>query len=220
MPDTRLCFTAPREKIEPNPLPALHNKGLTFGSFSNLVKLNNCVVQLWSRILHSLPSSRLLIQAKQLRIPQMKESILERFAKHGISANQLILAEPMSRSDYLKAYHQVDVCLDPFPFPGGTTTAESLWMGVPVLTLQGDHFIARQGAGLLTAAGLTDWIASDHEAYHQLAVGLADKIPSLATLRQNLRSQVLSSRLFDSKEFAKNLESAFWGMWDKKCQQL
>lgn len=218
MPDTRLCFSAPREKIKPNALPALKNQGLTFGSFSNLIKLNSSVIQLWSKILHSLPTSRLLIQAKQLRIAQMKESILERFAAHGVKANQLILAEPVSRSDYLKAYHQVDVCLDPFPFPGGTTTAESLWMGVPVLTLQGDHFIARQGAGLLNAAGLADWIAPDPEAYHRQAVDLADKIDALAHLRENLRSQVLSSPLFDSKKFAKNLESALWGMWERKSQ--
>ncbi len=122
----------------------------------------------------------------------------------------------MERNNYLKAYHHVDVCLDPFPFPGGTTTAESLWMGVPVLTLEGSNFIGRQGAGLLAGVGLSDWIATTPDEYHQRAVRLADNIPALAELRQQLRTKALSSPIFDSAAFAKNLESALWEMWKKK----
>ena len=122
----------------------------------------------------------------------------------------------MPRNNYLKAYHQVDVCLDPFPFPGGTTTAESLWMGVPVLTLEGANFVGRQGAGLLAGVGLSDWITTSHDEYHQRAVSLADNVPALAQLRQRLRAKVLSSPIFDSATFAKNLESTLWEMWDKK----
>ncbi|MDP3228910.1 MAG: tetratricopeptide repeat protein [Acidovorax sp.] len=216
LPDTRLCFTAPKEKIEINPLPAISNQGITFGSFSNLIKLNDDVICLWSRILRSLPTSRLLIQAKQLRSAEMKDLIVNRFARHDISAEQLILEGPMARSSYLKAYHRVDVCLDPFPFPGGTTTAESLWMGVPVLTLEGSNFIGRQGCGLLAGVGLSDWITATADEYHQRAVNLADNIPALAILRQQLRSIALSSPIFDSTRFAKNLESALWGMWEQK----
>lgn len=216
LPDTRLCFTAPKEKIETNPLPAMSNPGITFGSFSNLIKLNDDVICLWSRILHSLPTSRLLIQAKQLRSTEMKNLLIHRFARHDIGAEQLILEGPMARSSYLKAYHQVDVCLDPFPFPGGTTTAESLWMGVPVLTLEGKNFVGRQGAGLLAGVGLSDWIAPTPDEYHQRAVDLADDIPALAALRQQLRAKALSSPIFDSTRFAKNLEAALWRMWEQK----
>ncbi len=216
LPETRLCFTAPKEKIETNPLPAMSNSGITFGSFSNLIKLNDDVIRLWSRILRSLPTSRLLIQAKQLRSTEMRNLLIDRFAIHDIRPEQLILEGPMARSNYLKAYHQVDICLDPFPFPGGTTTAESLWMGVPVLTLEGKTFVGRQGAGLLAGVGLADWIAATPDEYHQRAVNLADNIPALAALRQHLRAKALSSPIFDSTRFAKNLESALWGMWEQK----
>ncbi|MFI8614142.1 tetratricopeptide repeat protein [Acidovorax sp. NPDC077693] len=216
LPDTRLCFTPPRETVQVNPLPALTQGFVTFGSTSNLLKLNDSVIASWSRILGNVPQSRLLLQAKQLGSVDMRQALTRRFATHGVQADRLILKEPADRSAYLHTYHLVDFCLDPFPFPGGTTTAESLWMGVPVMTLGGDHFLARQGAGLLTNAGLADWIATDLEDYVARAIRLAQDVPSLATLRQELRSKALASPIFDAPRFARNLEDAFWGMWDHK----
>lgn len=216
LPDTRLCFTAPRESIEVNSLPALSNAGITFGSFNNLVKLNDEVIALWSRILRSLPTSRLLVMAKQLRSPEMKSNLLARFASHGILPAQLILEAPVPRKEYLATYHRVDVCLDPFPFPGGTTTAEALWMGVPVLTLQGKRFLERQGAGLLHNAGLVDWVATNIDDYHARAVSVANDISTLAHLRLELRERVLASPVFNAVKFAENLTTALWGMWEHR----
>jgi predicted O-linked N-acetylglucosamine transferase (SPINDLY family) len=217
LPDTRLCFTAPREQIAVNPSPALSEGSVTLGSFSNLAKLNDDVIALWSRILHCLPASRLL-QAKQLRSPETRVALINRFAYYGINSDQLILEEPVERNLYLKNYHRVDFCLDPFPFPGGTTTAESLWMGVPVLTLQGERFVSRQGSGLLTAVGLTDWIASSVDDYHARAIRFAQDIPLLAKIRQQLRDQALASPIFDAPRFARNIEAAFWAMWEQKTK--
>lgn len=218
LPDTRLCFTPPREAIDVNPLPAISNGFVTFGSTSNLLKLNDYVVALWSRILGSVPGSRLLLQAKQLGSADMRNALAQRFAAHGVQAVQLLLEPPTERSSYLRTYQRIDFCLDPFPFPGGTTTAESLWMGVPVLTLNGSHFLAKQGTGLMTSVGLFDWIATDEEDYAARAVRFAQDVRSLAELRQCLRQKALASPIFDAPRFAQNLEAAFRGMWEQKKQ--
>ncbi|MDH4418745.1 MULTISPECIES: tetratricopeptide repeat protein [unclassified Acidovorax] len=220
LPDTRLCFTPPSIVIDVNPLPALSSGVVTFGSTSNLLKLNDKVIALWSRILNDLPKSRLLLQAKQLNHADAKNMLLKRFGTHGVPAERIILEAPAERQSYLHTYHRVDICLDPFPFPGGTTTAESLWMGVPVLTLDGDHFLARQGSALMTTVGLEEWVAKDEEDYLARAIQHSQSIESLAHLRQNLRSNTLATALFDAPRFARNLETALWGMWTKHKQTI
>jgi predicted O-linked N-acetylglucosamine transferase (SPINDLY family) len=109
--------------------------------------------------------------------------------------------------------------LDTFPYPGGTTTCEALWMGVPTLTLAGDTLLSRQGASLLTAAGLDNWIATSKADYVDRALALAGDIARLAVLRAGLREQVKSSPLFDAPRFARNLEDALWGMWRARNSQ-
>jgi len=121
----------------------------------------------------------------------------------------------VSREDYLAAYAEVDVILDTFPYPGGTTTCEALWMGVPTLTLAGDCLLARQGASLLTAAGLQDWVADSRETYISKAIAQAGNLQKLSILRAGLRQLVHASPVFDGKSFARNLEEALWGMWGK-----
>jgi predicted O-linked N-acetylglucosamine transferase (SPINDLY family) len=124
-----------------------------------------------------------------------------------------------SRVEYLKAYQRVDIGLDPFPYTGGTTTCEALWMGVPVLTLAGESFLSRQGVGLLMNAGLPDWIASNTDDY-LVRTGLhASNLQKLAQLRVNLRQQVLASPLFDSARFAMHFEAALRNMWQQSCAQ-
>ena len=108
--------------------------------------------------------------------------------------------------------------LDTFPFPGGTTTCEALWMGVPTLTLAGDTLLARQGASMLTAAGLGDWVVTSAEDYIAKAVTLTSDIPKLAALRAGLRAQASTSPLFDAERFARNFEDALWGMWQARAQ--
>jgi predicted O-linked N-acetylglucosamine transferase (SPINDLY family) len=220
LPDTRLCFTPPREAPAPNPLPAATAGALTFGSFSNLNKVNDGVVALWSRILRDLPGSRLLVKAKQLRDHGAHHALQARFAAHGVDAARLVLEGPAPRAEYLAAYHRVDMVLDPFPYPGGTTTAESLWMGVPVLTLAGDSFLGRQGLGLLVNAGLPEWVASDADDYHARALRWATDLPRLADLRARLRESLRTSPLFDAPRFARRFEAALWGMWDERKSSL
>jgi len=218
LPETRLCFSAPDIEAPVVALPALANGYVTFGCCNNLSKLGDAVVALWARILHAVPESRLFLKNKQFSETAPREDMLRRFAVHGVEAGRLTLEGPSLRADYLRAYGHIDIALDPFPYTGGTTTAESLWMGVPVLTLAGERFIARQGVGLLANAGLPDWIATDTEDYLAKAVAFAADLPALAKLRGGLRAQVLASPLFDAPRFATHFEAMLRGMWRQWCE--
>ncbi len=215
--ETRLCFTPPDVEVKIAPLPALANGNITFGCFNNLGKMNDAVVALWVRVLASIPGSRLFLKAKQLNDAATRQGIVERFAAQGVCADRLILEGSEPREKYLAAYQRVDIALDPFPYTGGTTSVESLWMGVPVLTLSGESFLSRQGVGILMNAGLPEWIAAGADDYVARAVLHAGDLQRLAMLRKGLRQQVLASPIFDAPRFARNFEAALRGMWRKWC---
>jgi len=192
LPETRLCFTAPQVDVPVSALPALKNGYVTFGCFSNLAKVSDEVVALWARVLRTVADSRLLLKAKQLNDPVVRQRMLDAFAHHGIGAERVQMERAVPRAEYLEAYHRIDIVLDSFPFPGGTTTAEALWMGVPVLTLSGDCFLARQGVGLLSNAGLHDWIADNVDDYVARAAIHTGDLNRLSAVRTVLRKQVLA----------------------------
>lgn len=219
LPETRLCFTPPEGAANVAPLPALANGYITFGCFNNLAKMTDAVVALWARVLAAVPDSRLFLKAKQLDEMLVRPSVVERFAAHGIDADRLILEGSSPRTEYLAAYQRVDIALDPFPYTGGTTSAEGLWMGVPVLTLAGESFLSRQGVGLLMNAGLPEWIAADTDDYIARAVSHASDLQRLSTLRNGLRQQALASPLFDAPRFAAHFEAALRGMWVDWCDR-
>ena len=212
LPDTRLCFTAPDFVLPVTSLPALSNGTVTFGCFQNLSKLNEEVLAVWGVIFDALPGARLRMQCRQLDERRQSEQLLLRLQRHGIDPARVALHGVTSRKAYLASHAEVDLILDTFPYPGGTTTCEALWMGVPTLTLAGDRLLARQGASLLTAAGLDEWVAEDIENYIAKAIAFAGNLPKLAELRAGLRQQVLASPMFDAPRFAKNFENAVWGM--------
>lgn len=217
LPETRLCFTPPDVDVEVSTLPALSNGYITFGCFNNLTKMNDDVVALWARVLGAVHGSRLFLKAGQLEETSMRQSIIERFAVCGIGADRLILEGFESREKYLIAYQRVDIALDPFPYPGGTTSVEGLWMGVPVLTLAGERFLSRQGVGILMNIGLPEWIAASAEDYVVRAIRHAYDRQRLSELRDGLRQQVLASPLFDAPRFARYFEYALRGMWQAWC---
>jgi predicted O-linked N-acetylglucosamine transferase (SPINDLY family) len=219
LPETRLCFTSPDVDVEVSLLPALSNGYITFGCFNNLSKMNDDVVALWAKVLGSVPDSRLLLKAKQFVNGLVSKNTIDRFAAHGINSNRLILENPELRDKYLAAYHRVDIALDPFPYPGGTTSVEGLWMGVPVLTLAGERFLSRQGVGILMNVGLPEWIATDADDYVARAVSHAADLQHLSDLRSRLRQLVLASPIFDAPHFARNFEASLRGMWQKWCDE-
>lgn len=219
MPHTRLCYTPPAEAPPVVPLPALANGHLTFGCFQRLPKITNRVLVLWARVLHAIPDARLLLQSQQFARQRYVDEILDRLSSVGVAPERVIVRKPTQRDGYLKAYGDVDVVLDTFPFTGGTTTCEALWMGVPTLTLAGNTMLGLQGAALLGAAGLPQWVAADEDEYVDRAVALTADRQALAELRSALRERVRLSPLFDTALFARHLESALLGMWEQARQR-
>lgn len=215
IPDTRLCFSPPVKEyeLEPTPLPALKNGYVTFACFQNSVKFNNDVFKAWSRILQELPGARLLLQNRQFNSSRVLEQTREHLINSGIPPDRVSLEKSLPRKEYLEVHAQIDIILDTFPFPGGTTTCEALWMGVPTVTLAGDTMLTRQGASLLSCAGLTGWVAKDASDYVAKAVSHAADLEKLARLRANLRQQVMKTPLFDGFRFARNFETVLRGMW-------
>lgn len=219
LPDTRLCFTPPQSDLPIAPLPASINGCITFGCFQNLAKVGDNVLATWGKIFAEMPDAKLRMQCAQLGEQAQVQRLAERLQRYGINPARVTTYESVPREAYLSAHAEVDIILDTFPFPGGTTTCEALWMGVPTLTLAGGSLVARQGASLLTAAGLEGWVASDEEEYIAKAVSFARDISGIANLRATLRQKVLDSPLFDAAGFARNFETALWGMWDKHQQK-
>ena len=215
LPETRWCFTPPNTDVGVSVPPALNNGYVTFGCFNNATKVNDKVVELWAKVLDAIPNSRLLFKAKQFDDQLVRESTIQRFAAQGVNSNRISLEGQEDRQKYFEAYNKIDITLDPFPFTGGTTSVESLWMGVPLVTLAGHSLVARQGVGVLMNAGLSDWIAENGEEYVAKVVLFASDLDKLASLRAGLRSQVLASPLFDAPRFARNIENALWEMWNQ-----
>lgn len=220
LPETYICFSPPDLPVKCNALPALGKGYVTFGCFNNLNKVDDRVVSCWAKLLHAVPEARLYLKTKTLGAPEVRERLLARFARCRVAADRLILDGQFANHDaHFRAYHQVDIALDPFPYPGITTTMEALWMGVPVLTMKGDRFISHQGETILHNAGLPEWIAADEEDYVAKAAAFARDTQALSALRQGLRERLLASPLCDAPRFARHLEEAFRGMWRKWCEQ-
>lgn len=223
LPHTRLCFSPPLRAPDVSGLPVLAGRPFTFGCFQELTKINGSVLDAWTRILSALPDARLRIQSVRLGYPDVMAAFTQRVRGAGLSDTQLQLLGPVTREDYLAAYSDVDMVLDTFPYPGGTTTMEALWMGVPTLTLATPGMLGRQGAGLLANAGLPDWICSNVDAYVAQAIAWAspegERRQQLSNLRAQLRPQLMASPLVDARRFAVDLDVALRGMWRKWCVQ-
>lgn len=214
MPDSYVHLSVPDRPVALEVPPVARQGYITFGNFNNLAKMTDTVVVLWARVMHAVEGSKLLLKSGQFKEPAVVQHTLARYAAHGITADRLMLEGPSPRAELLAAYNRVDVALDPFPYTGGTTTLEALWMSVPVLTLRGDRFMSRMGETLMTNAGLPDWIADDGDHLVQLAVAHASEREKLARMRQGaLRAQVFASPLMDTARFARDVEQMFWGMW-------
>lgn len=218
LPRGYLCFTPPNLAIEVSPLPAESRKEVTFGCFNNLSKLTPDVIATWSNILRAIPHSRLFLKSTGFNDEETGRHFQKLFSAHGVRDKQLILAGQSPRDEFLAAYSDVDIGLDPFPYNGGTTTVEALWMGVPVVTLSGDRFVSRVGESIMTNLGLEKCVTNSKEDYITEAIALASDLPRLAKLRRGLRSQLLNSPLCDGPGFTRDLEAAYRTMWEAWCQ--
>ncbi len=215
LPESYLCFTPTNIDLKINNLPALSNKYITFGSFNKLSKITDEVISVWSKIIKVSDKSRLFIKDKSLNHKKAREDFIRRCSSYGLDSKHLILEGSSPRLDYLSKYNEIDIALSPFPYGGGTTAVEGLWMGVPVIIKKGNYFLSHLGETIANNSDLTDWIAEDENDYIKKAIKLSSDKESLQKLRMSLREKLRKSPLFDIQKFAKNFEGATWAMWKK-----
>ncbi|KAG0497293.1 hypothetical protein HPP92_001984 [Vanilla planifolia] len=219
LPGCFLCYMPSPEAGPVCSTPALSNGFVTFGSFNNLAKITPKVLKVWARILCAVPNSRLIVKCK----PFCSDSIRQRF----ISILEQLGVEPLRidllplillNHDHMQAYSLMDISLDTFPYAGTTTTCESLYMGVPCVTLAGSVHAHNVGVSLLSNVGLAHLVAKTEDEYVQMAVKLASNVSTLSELRMSLRDLMLKSPLCDGPKFTKQLESLYRKMWHRYCQ--
>ena len=208
------CFQ-PRESMpEPNPLPAIENGYVTFGSFNNSPKLSPVTIQLWARILTKLPTAKLKLKALALGDEGTKQHFLEQFVHFGAKPQQVIFEGPTLKIEaFFQSYHHIDIALDSTPYNGGTTTCESLWMGVPVVTLRGERFCSRMSHSLLNNVGLAELSTSSERDYVECAVKLAKKLEKLEEIRRTLRVKMAASPICQAQQAARAVEEGYRRAW-------
>lgn len=220
LPGGFLCYSAPKDAPQPSQPPCLNTGTVTFGSFNNPAKVSDPTFDVWARLLTELPDARLLLKGKPFADDATRATFLSRLAERGIARERVELISWLpSMTAHLALYERIDVALDPFPYNGTTTTCEALWMGVPVVTLQGDRHSARVGASLLTQTGMTDCITGSLDDYVRAALALANDQVKLKQLRRDLRRRVAASSLCDADAFARKLENAYRSMWRHWCER-
>jgi len=215
LPDVYMVYCPPADAPPVGELPAARGGPVTFGSMNALSKLSEPVVKLWARILQALPEAGLLL----VTVPagRTRERIQGLFAAQGIDAARLEMHDRLPQQEFLRLHNRIDIALDPFPFSGTTTTCQSLWMGVPVITLAGRVHASRVTTGMLTSIGLIELVAGSEDEYVNIATRLAANIGKMAELRVGLRQRMLNSPLTDAGRFTLNLENAYRTVWKDWC---
>jgi FkbM family methyltransferase len=216
MPDDYISYRPPFYLPESGSLPAEKNGHITFGCFNNPSKVNSKILDQWIKILKRVPDSRLFLKSKQYDTEALRERILSQVAEAGVSKDRIIFKGETNHKDHLSCYNDVDIALDPWPYSGGVTTCEALWMGVPVITKPGPTFAGRHSATHLNNAGFPGWVVDTWEEYIDLTEELAGDIQNLKGLRSSMREQVADSPLCDHKRFAAHLSVALREMWNQR----
>jgi predicted O-linked N-acetylglucosamine transferase (SPINDLY family) len=211
---TYWCYVAPRQAPVPVELPALNTGHVTFGCMNNFSKISSAATSTWARLLGAVPDSRLLLHCRE---GGHRDRIRTQFAEGGVDPSRIDFVPRLPGTDYFLQYHRMDIALDPFPYPGGTTSCDALWMGVPVVTLAGRTAISRGGVSIISNVGLPELIAQTPEQYVEIAAGLSRDLDHLAKLRTRLRAQMQASSLMDAPQFARDIEAAYRYMWREWC---
>lgn len=215
LPGPAYCYAPPPDTPEPGPLPADAAGHVTFASLNNPAKLTDEVVQTYAEVLATVPRAKLVVLTGRGGFGS--KSIGEKFKAAGLPESRLELLPRQGRADYFALHQRVDVCLDPFPYNGGVTSCDSLWMGVPFVTLAGTSYRSRQGLSLLTNVRLADLAARSADHYVETAARLADDPETLRELRETLRDRMRESPLLDARGYARSLEGAYRRAWAEYC---
>ena len=220
LPGCFLCYRPGGDFPAEAELPLLHNRFITFGTMNNFSKISSRMIEVWCEILLRVPDSRLMMRYRGQEWDRINLELTIKLEQYGIAGSRLILlGHASSVVEQLRAYHQIDIGLDTFPYNGTTTTCEAIYMGVPVVSLAGRSHVARVGASLLKSIGLEELVAESEDEYVTKAVALANDIRRLTAMREGLRGLLMTSPLTDSTTFTVNLEKAYREMWQKWCSQ-
>jgi predicted O-linked N-acetylglucosamine transferase (SPINDLY family) len=213
LPETFTCYAPPREAPPVSELPAIRKGYVTFGSFNHLAKLNDGVIALWARVLNSIETAQLRIITPRMRNGQGLATIRARCEKSGMPMDRVHFVDGQALVPYLQSHDAVDIALDCFPFCGHTVSLHALWMGVPVMTLEGNTHVSRRGVSILRNLGLPELIARDEDDYVRIANALASDLDRLALLRRSMRERMRSSPILDATKLVQNLNCAFREAW-------
>ena len=214
--ETPCFFYRPAEDMgEVNPLPAMSVGYVTFGCLSRGVRINHRVIRVWSELLKRVEGAKLVIDSKDFRETHSQDILAEKFAAHGISRAQLQIGYHSPPWDILRG---MDIGLDCFPHNSGTTLIESLYMGVPFVTLAGRPSVGRLGSCVLQGVGHPEWIAESEDDYVAKAVELASDLTRLSSIRSTLRNQIEEDPLRDEVGFVRKVEEAYRRMWKIWCE--
>jgi predicted O-linked N-acetylglucosamine transferase (SPINDLY family) len=215
MPDGYVCFQPPEEAPDVGRLPCQENGFVTFGCFNQPAKINRQVIKLWSRIMRLVPDSRIQFRYKGYDQASIENRIASWFAENDIGRSRVQLIGRSTHGQLLGAYREIDLALDPFPYSGGVTTCEALWMGVPVVTCPGRTFAGRHALSHLSNVGLTETVASSLDQYCQVATALATDWPRLSGYRANLRPKMAASPLCNARLFATHWGQIIRQVWNQ-----
>ncbi|XP_022767024.1 probable UDP-N-acetylglucosamine--peptide N-acetylglucosaminyltransferase SPINDLY isoform X3 [Durio zibethinus] len=219
LPECFLCYTPSPEAGPVSPTPALSNGFITFGSFNNLAKITPKVLQVWARILCAVPNSRLVVKCKPFCCDSVRLKFLTTLEQLGLESLRVdLLPLILLNHGHMQAYSLMDISLDTFPYAGTTTTCESLYMGVPCVTMAGSVHAHNVGVSLLSKVGLGHLIAKNEDEYVQLALQLASDVTALHNLRMSLRDLMSKSPVCDGQNFISGLEAKYRTMWHSYCK--
>ncbi len=219
MPHDYICYEPPVYAPAVVAPPVLRRGYVSFGCYNNLAKINERVVAVWGGILKALPTAKLRLQTHQLNDPPTRARLSELFAARDIETERLDFHGYLPHEQLLAAYAEIDIALDPFPYSGGLTTLEALWMGVPAVTLSGQTFCGRHSTSHLNNVGLPKLVTTTPEEYVAVALALASDPERLRALRQGLRERMAASPLCDAKGYTRDLEAAYRQMWQNYCNE-
>ena len=215
LPEIYMAFTPPAASPDVSAAPEIKSGHVTLGSMNALSKVTPQVIAVWSAILRAVPSARLLM----CTVPAGRTSdrVIREFARHGVDRTRLELLPKLPFQQFLAAHSRIDVALDPFPFSGTTTTCQTLWMGVPVITLAGKSHVSRVGVTMLSSVGLEQCVAADENDYTEKAVALASNASRLQEMRGAMRERMRSAPLTNAARLTRFLEDAYRKMWEDYC---
>lgn len=205
-----LCYQPQANTPDVQPPPCLKNGYITFGSFNNLPKVSPASIELWAKVLKAVPNSRLVLKAMAFNDPITQDLFWQRFDDNGIQKSRIDLLPPTSPlSAFMHEYRLMDIALDTVPYNGGATTCDALWMGVPVLTLSGQHFCTRMSQSILLAADMPDWICENEGQFIEKAMAYAADFNFLEDLRKTQRQKIVPSPLCNAENFTEKLENLY-----------